>query len=214
MIGPTENFEYIHTDRYGGNEHAPVYIQPMGVDYLAWRLRISHTEAEDLQDQRTANQRASLPNLIGEFVIDKLGYGGYGLQIAQIGAIVAHERALGLEEQAYGGYRGIGFLHDGVLFGVHSTEAAKKIGQRRRFNAAQVQSWREQAGWAKNNPFDHMTRGANPSQLAPILATFAMRMLEAVDPLEIVDADTSFWQPRDGKSIEDTLQVVYHRGKI
>lgn len=225
-------FEYSHTERYGNSGPIKVRIEPLSAEYLAWRLKMSNTEAEDLQAQRAENQRAKLPNLIGEFVINKLGYGPAALQKAHIAALVAHGQALGLPEQVYGGYRAWGLLWDGTLFGPHSDDAAQEIGHTRQFHAAQVRNWREQAGYAKNNPFDHMTRGEKPNQSAPILATFNKTMLEAPptrmldnpdnNPLitifnkrvPTVDYDTALWQPKDGLAIEDTLQVIYHRGQV
>lgn len=232
MISPTENFEYSYRGPYGTFEPIGVIIKPLGAEYLAWRLRISDAEAEELQRQRVENQQVHLPHLIGEYMVDGLGYGRFGLQAAHIRALVAHGQALGLPEQVYGGYRGIGFLRDGIFFGPHSADSAQRIAQRRQFHAAQVGSWLGQVGYAKNNPFNHMTRGERPGESAPILTTFAKGMLVAAvlkplynpadNPLiaalnnrvPTVDSETAFWQPNDGLSIEDTVQVVYHRSKV
>ncbi|HSH18449.1 MAG TPA: hypothetical protein VK978_03625 [Candidatus Saccharimonadales bacterium] len=187
----------------------------MEADYLAWRLRISSDEATELHVKRQENQRERLSHFVGEYVIDGLGYGGIGLQLAHINALEAHRESLGLDTQVYGGYRGMNFLRDGTLFGPHSNERAREINESNQFNAAQVSNWRDQAGYVANNPFDHMTRGDTPEQRAPILASFAIDLLQpSGDDRKRIPEETALWTPIDGLKIEDTVQIVYHRGKV
>lgn len=221
MISRDESFKYQHTDRWDGSKVGSIVtVQPMQPGYLAWRLGLSLDEANTLQAQRQLRQRERLPNFVGEYVINGLGYGGRELQEIHIGALVAHSKALGLDEQIYGGYRCMNFLRDGALFGPHSDKGAEGIKADNSFCAIRVDNWRYRVGFANKNPFNHMTRGEIPGQSAPILASFALHMLTtAAEWEEAVTFDTFYWTPTKDSSgrslqIEDTVQVVYHRGIV
>ena len=206
------NQPFIYEHARGTASPFEVNIKPLSPEDLSSQLGISADEAVELFELRRQNQERSLPNLLGEFVIDNLGLGGFGLQRAHIGAISAHAEAVGLETQVYGGYRALNFLRNGTLFGADSPSGALEIRDRNQFHAAQVSAWKEQAGYAKNNPFDHMTRGENPGQSAPVILGFSMEMLDDAEGVHGVTYDTAFWQPHEGKTIEDTVRIAYHRG--
>jgi hypothetical protein len=210
MSANTPEYTYVHS--VGTAKRFNVNIKPMGPDYLSAQLNISLSEADEVFERRRQNQERSLPNLLGEFVIDNLGHGEFGLQMAHIEAIAAHTEVVGLETQVYGGYRAFNFLKNGTLFGPDSPLGAIRIRDRNQFHAAQSANWKEQAGYAKNNPFDHMTRGEIPAQSAPVILGFSVEMLDDAECVERINYDTAFWQPHEGKTIEDTVRIAYHRG--
>ncbi|GEM_PF-5029187 len=191
---------------------ASVIIAPINLAYMAARLKLSPSETEEVLAHRSANQAAIMPNLVGEFAIAACNTRSHGIaQMAQIEALEAHAEHLGIGQQVYAVHRTDNILHHGTLFGPFSNPSHLEVRDENKFYAAQTADWRDQLGWSHNNPFSHLTREVNAG--FRIMVSYGLDMIEPFDdrvqsggaPMH----DTAYWRPKDGRTIEESVQVLY-----
>lgn len=214
MINPDQPFRYV-TPAQMGRPATAVNIMPLTWHILKYRLGITSDEAQELFEERRQAQHDRMPNLVGEYAIMGLHVTArHGRQHQFIDSIEAHRKELGLGEQVYGGYRAYNLVKHGVLFGEDNDEYAAPIYKSNKFHAAQVHNWREQVGFASNNPFDHMTRDEDPLKRGPVIIGFDLSKLQpgAIQSGERykMHEGIQYWEPVGGMTIEETAQVVYH----
>ena len=152
---------------------------------------------------RLLSQKEKMPKLSGEFVIDKTLAEMHDRRNGEaiIRTLEAHAAFMGFRP-VYGGYRAPNLYMNGVLFGEESSERALEvIAKERKFNAVTAQLWREVLGYAKNNPFDHMTRGGE-NKYSPAIIAFDTKLLNQLDDRLFI--------PKDDMGIEETVSAVYY----
>ncbi len=162
-------------------------------------------EIKELLEQRAARQVDRMPQLLGEFVIDKTPLDMSRLMAGTgvVHALAAHATELEFNP-VWDGYRGGHFIRNGVLFGDEKSGSAAQVRDTRTFSATDKAGWLEHVGFAKNNPFDHMHRGEYEDNKGPIIVAFDR------DALDEDDTNDQTKTPKDGRSIEQVVRAVYH----
>lgn len=190
------------------NDMSPM-IRSLDANYLEGRLQIPSSEAEKLLMERRENQRLRMPGLAGEFVMYKMGFGDFGGQLSCINAIEQTRLNLGLPTLVYGGYNSENFVKHGSLDGPFVTPRQReRIFSPRIFCASTIKFWRENAGYAAHNPFDHMSRndGGRPM---PIIVGYEHDCLESPHGADSADPETVVWRPKNNLSIDETVRIVF-----
>jgi hypothetical protein len=193
------------------NSGRTICIASLSPVLLAEKLGRTLPETHALFNERARNRRSRQPNLIGEFVIRGLGEGGYDLRKTQVEAIKAHRDHLEAEGHLqgpliYSGIRGRNFMLQGTIYGQESDESQLAAGRKNQFIGVSWERWRARPVGSPEDPFSQMFHGVESRPMAPIVAGFDS---SALMPVTDVD-ECSKWRPVPGKSIEDTLSVVYH----